>query len=198
VSEFLFYLVGILAMVAGLLLLERIVAGPHATAGSGYARVDSAFDLDRLREKQFQARAASLFLHHGRSTLPVLQDVIREHPQLREVGEQFIPVARIVGSVDGAAQLFDRNFRPVSDRARARLGSVLVAMRQGKPLPPIDVWAWRGDYYVLDGHHRVAAARTLGWDYISAQVVEVGSPSAPCPVTESLKLRDASAGVKRI
>jgi hypothetical protein len=46
-------------------------------------------------------------------------------------------------------------------------------MRKGEPLPPIEVWAWRGEHYVLDGHHRVAAARALGSDYISAHVVEV-------------------------
>jgi hypothetical protein len=176
-SEFLFYLLGILAMVGGLLLLERIVAGPHGTSGTGYPRVDSAFDFERLRGQESGARAASLLRHRGGSTLPVLQDVIHEHPQLRDAGEQFIPLASIVGSVDGAAHLFDSRFRPVSDRARARLGSVLVAMRQGKSLPPIDVWAWRGQYYVLDGHHRVAAARALGWDYISAHVVEVGLAS---------------------
>jgi hypothetical protein len=67
------------------------------------------------------------------------------------------------------------DFRPVSDRARARLGSILVVMREGEPpLPPIEVWAWHGEYYVLDGHHRVAAARALGSNYISAHVVEVG------------------------
>jgi hypothetical protein len=43
-----------------------------------------------------------------------------------------------------------------------------------EPLPPIEVWAWHGEYYVLDGHHRVAAARAVGSDYISAHVVEVG------------------------
>jgi hypothetical protein len=48
-------------------------------------------------------------------------------------------VASIVGSVDGASQLFDRDFRPVSDRARARLSSILVARRQDEPLPPIEV-----------------------------------------------------------
>jgi hypothetical protein len=174
-SEVLLYLMGILAMVGGILLLERIVAGPHTTASTGYARVDSAFDFDRLRGKQYRARATSLLRHRGRSTLPLLQDVAHEHRQLRDAGEQSIPVASIVGSVDsGASQLFDQNFRPVSDRARARLGSVLVAMRQGEPLPLIEVWAWRGKYYVLDGHHRVAAARALGSDYISAHVVEVG------------------------
>ena len=172
-SEFLAYLVGILAMVGGILLLERIVAGPHSTAGTGYARVDSAFDFDRLRRKQYGPRAPGVLRRGGRSTLPLLQQVSREQRQLREAGEQFIPVASIVGSVDGASQLFDRNFRPVSDRARARLGSVLVAMRQGEPLPPIEVWAWRGKYYVLDGHHRVAAARALGSNYISAHVIEV-------------------------
>jgi hypothetical protein len=51
--DFLFYLLGIVAMVGGGLLLERIVAGPHSTAGTGYARVDSAFDFDRLRRKQY-------------------------------------------------------------------------------------------------------------------------------------------------
>jgi hypothetical protein len=172
-SEFLLYLLGILAMVGGVLLLERIVVGPHSTAGTGYARVDSAFDLDRLRRMRYGARALSVLGRGGRRTLPLLEEVSRGPRQLRDAGEQFIPVASIVGSVDGASQLFDRNFRPVSDRARARLGSVLVAMREGEPLPPIEVWAWCGEYYVLDGHHRVAAARALGSDYISAHVVEV-------------------------
>jgi hypothetical protein len=169
-SEFLIYLLGIVATVGGILLLERIVAGPHSTAGTGYARVDSAFDFDRLRRMQY---CRGVLRRGRRSTLPVLQELTRDPRQLREAGEQLIPVARIVGSVDGASQLFDRNFRPVSDRARARLGSVLVAMRQGEPFPPIEVWAWRGEYYVLDGHHRVAAARALGSDYISAHVIEV-------------------------
>jgi ParB-like chromosome segregation protein Spo0J len=32
---------------------------------------------------------------------------------------------------------------------------------------------WRGEYYVLDDHHRVTAARALGSDYISAHVIEL-------------------------
>jgi hypothetical protein len=172
-NDFFLYLAGILVLVGGGLLLERIVVGPHSTAGSGYARVDSAFDLDRLRRKQHGARAPSPLRRQARPSLPSLRELIHDYQHLRYVGEQFIPIASIVGSVDGAAQLFDRNFRPVTDRARARLGSVLVAMRQGDPLPPIEVYAWRGEYYVLDGHHRVAAARALGSDLISAHVIEV-------------------------
>lgn len=173
-NELLLYLVGTLSMVGGILLLERIVAGPHATAGTGYARVDSAFDFDRLLRKQYSARVTSLLRRRGRSTLLHLQDATHSYRQLRDAGEKFIPVAGIVGSVDGASEMFDSHFRPVTDGARARLSSVLVAMRQGDSLPPIEVWAWDGKFYVLDGHHRVAAARALGDDYISAHVVEVG------------------------
>ena len=115
-SEFLLYLVGILATVGGILLLERIVAGPHSTAGTGYARVDSVFDFDRLRRKRYRPQALSVLRRGGRRTPPLLQEVTRGPRQFREAGEQFIPVTSIVGSVDGASQLFDRNFRPVSDQ----------------------------------------------------------------------------------
>jgi hypothetical protein len=173
-SQFFVYLAGISAVVGGVLLVERIVVGPHATAATGYARVDSVFDFDRLRRKQYGARAQSL-LRHRRPSLPLLRDVMRhDYRQLRDAGEQFIPVSSIAGSVDGESQLFDRSFQPVSERAHARLASVLVAMRQGEPLPPIEVYAWRGEYYVLDGHHRVAAARAVGNDFIDAHVIEVG------------------------
>jgi ParB-like chromosome segregation protein Spo0J len=47
-------------------------------------------------------------------------------------------------------------------------------MREGEPLPPIEVYAWQGEYYVLDGHHRVAAAHAVGSDLINAHVIEVG------------------------
>jgi hypothetical protein len=173
-SEFFLYLLVISGLVGGALLLERIVVGPHATAGTGYARVDSAFDFDRLRRKQYGAGAPSLLRRRGRPSLPLLREVAHDYRQLRDAGEQLIPVASIVGSVDGASEPFDRSFRPISERARARLGSVLVAMRQDEPLPPIEVYAWRGRYYVLDGHHRVAAARAVGRDFISAHVIEVG------------------------
>jgi hypothetical protein len=167
------YLVGVLTTVGGALLIERLVAGPHVTAGTGYARLDSIFDLDRLRTRRLTTATARLRRGRPGRTLPVLRDVIGGPRHVRDAGEQFIPVARIVGSVDGAAQLFDRSFRPVSDRARARLGSVLAAMREGNPLPPIEVRAWRGQYYVFDGHHRVAAARALGSSHIVAHVVEL-------------------------
>src|SRR5215213_11010607 len=81
-NELLLYLLGTLTMVGGILLLERIVAGPHATAGTGYARVDSAFDFDRLRWKQYRSRMSSVLRRGGRSTLPLLQEVTGAPRQL--------------------------------------------------------------------------------------------------------------------
>jgi len=57
-------------------------------------------------------------------------------------------------------------------------------MERGIALPPIEVYKARlrrrrgerdtvvTEYYVVDGHHRVAMARKLGQDYLDAHVVE--------------------------
>ncbi len=153
-NEIVLYLFGILALVGGILLVERLVAGPRSTAGTGYASVDSAFDYERLLRKQSHTRMAGLLRPRDGGTLPLLPKATTATRHFRDAGEQLIPVAAIVGSVDGAAHLFDRSFRPVSDRAHARLGSILLAMRRDEALPPIEVWQWHGQYYVLDGHHR--------------------------------------------
>jgi hypothetical protein len=40
----------------------------------------------------------------------------------------------------------------------------------------IDVYEMVGQYYVVDGHHRVALARRRGASYITAKVVQVRLP----------------------
>jgi hypothetical protein len=46
-------------------------------------------------------------------------------------------------------------------------------MVEGDELPPIDVYKLDDTYYVIDGHHRVSVARSLGRDTINARVIEV-------------------------
>ena len=158
-SEFLYYLLGILAMVGGILLLERLVAGPHTTSGTGYARVDSVFDFDQLPGEavrrpsdQPAGRAdAQPFRFCGTSLTTTGALGRSANSSSRSPASSVPSTAHRNGSTGTSG--------PVNDRARARLGSVLVVMREGEPLPPIEVWAWHGEYYVLDGHHRVAAAR---------------------------------------
>jgi hypothetical protein len=64
-----------------------------------------------------------------------------------------------------------------------------AAMQQGRTLPPVDLYKVKkapspgresaaSEYYVVDGHHRVAMARKLGQAFLDAHVVEytVGAP----------------------
>jgi hypothetical protein len=83
-----------------------------------------------------------------------------------------IPVARITGSVDKAEELTP-TFLSKRDKERsARFRAVRRAMQQGIELPPIQVYALGRDYYVIDGHNRVAAAIASGVHYLDAEVLE--------------------------
>jgi hypothetical protein len=90
-------------------------------------------------------------------------------------GEQEIPIDKIVGSAASPAKAsdFDPGFLPASRRLRDRWTRVYTAMVEGDELPPIDVYRVGGGYYVIDGHHRVSVARSLGRDTINARVIDV-------------------------
>jgi ParB-like chromosome segregation protein Spo0J len=45
-------------------------------------------------------------------------------------------------------------------------------MRKGEELPPVELYLLEGGYYVVDGNHRVAAARSIGQTYLDAVVTE--------------------------
>ncbi len=81
----------------------------------------------------------------------------------------------IVGSVDRCTEL-GMDFRPPVRRRRKhdedRFHRVRRALEQNVEIPAIDVYKLGFGYYVLDGHHRVAAALQNGQVEIDANVVE--------------------------
>lgn len=88
---------------------------------------------------------------------------------------EMVELTRIVGSV-GAAHQLGADFRP-RDRRRHdahRFVRVRAAMADGAGpgLPPVELYRLGFGYYVVDGHHRVAAARTLGVTDLEAWVTE--------------------------
>lgn len=87
-------------------------------------------------------------------------------------GLRSVPIGRIAGSV-GRYQDFDERFRLKPHAASERYLKILEAMRAGTALPPVKLYQIRDDYFILDGNHRVAAARQLGHDEILAHVVEL-------------------------
>jgi hypothetical protein len=93
----------------------------------------------------------------------------------RNLGVRSIEVSRIVGSVDRCTEL-GMDFRPPLRRRRKhdedRFNRVRRAVESNASLPAIDVYKLGFGYYVLDGHHRVAAALQNGQVEIDANVVE--------------------------
>lgn len=100
-----------------------------------------------------------------------------------DLGMRTVPTAKIVGSVSRWNNLrgdfFEKNGPTMSERY-LRIGT---AMTRGSPLPALELYELRtsgtaerhdevvSEYYVVDGHHRVAMARRLGVVYLDAHVV---------------------------
>ena len=94
------------------------------------------------------------------------------------LGLREVPVDRITGSVGRTHELLP-TFLPRRTRKEdtARFLGVRTRLERGDPMPPLELYKLGYDYYVLDGHHRVAAARQLGIGELEAEVTEYLSPS---------------------
>jgi len=91
--------------------------------------------------------------------------------EYRDRGQQCVAVEQIVGSVNRYLD-FDRRFRLKKDRPQERLVVIRSIMRQGKPLPPVDLYQIKNHYFVLDGNHRISVAKERGFSEINARVIE--------------------------
>jgi hypothetical protein len=89
----------------------------------------------------------------------------------RDRGIRSVPLDRIVGSV-GRYQDFDGRFRFKPMVPSDRLEGIKKAMQQGRTLGPVKLFEIKDEFYVLDGNHRIAAAKELGHDEILAHIEE--------------------------
>lgn len=72
-----------------------------------------------------------------------------------------VPLNHIVGSVDRCHD-FDGQFKLKRDMSLDRFLSIERAMREHKKFPPVKLYKVKEEYYVLDGNHRVSAAKKIG------------------------------------
>ena len=86
-------------------------------------------------------------------------------------GIRYVALDKIVGSV-GRYRDLDRKFRLKPHVPSDKQEKIRLAMRAGKRLPPVKLFQIKDQYYALDGNHRIAVAKELGWDDIRAQVLE--------------------------
>jgi uncharacterized ParB-like nuclease family protein len=95
-----------------------------------------------------------------------------DHFESIDRGVSRTPLNQIVGSV-GKCSAFNSEFRPKTHVPKDRSISIKKAMRRGKSLPPVNLYKVNDEYYVVDGNHRVAAAKELGRIKILAKTVEL-------------------------
>jgi hypothetical protein len=114
--------------------------------------------------------------------------------RLVDRGVEEVPLDRIVGSV-GRPHEFNRAFRPRKESLRARWSEVEALAEGPRGFPPVDLYRVGEAYFVVDGHHRVSVARSLGARTIEARVKEFLTPVpvGPNESIEQLLLKGALA-----
>jgi uncharacterized ParB-like nuclease family protein len=139
-------------------------------------RIRAGEDFDSARSRAFWRAVRNTLTGRGRGLVGLETVLDAAGAEGRSFGgEQEIPINKIVGSAASSAKAndFDRGFLPATRRLRDRWTRVYTAMVEGDELPPIDVYRVGDGYYVIDGHHRVSVARSLGRETINARVIDV-------------------------
>jgi Lrp/AsnC ligand binding domain/ParB/Sulfiredoxin domain len=125
--------------------------------------------LSKLQAKQSERREDR---HHAKLVKSFKTDQEKEAAfDYKNRGIHRVPIDQIVGSV-GRYNDFDSKFRPKHHVPSDRLQNVRKAMKSNKRLPPIKLYQIKDEYYVLDGNHRVAAAKEFGYDEVDASIIE--------------------------
>lgn len=86
-----------------------------------------------------------------------------------DAGLQTIPIERIRGTESKETD-FDAGFHPTQERTRDRWLNIARLILSGRDLPPVELIQLGDDYFVRDGHHRISVSRSLGQNYIDAEV----------------------------
>jgi hypothetical protein len=152
--------------------------------------------LGRARDAWRQrGRAADRHRRSAREMLPSLYD---RYPGAgsaprRRVGLRSVDLDRIAGTVRHPSQN-TADFLPLpnlrGENWQARWQRITRATERLERLPPIDLVLVGDDYFVTDGHNRVAAARRAGALEIDADVTQLLVPGVTQPGQATL---DASS-----
>lgn len=121
-----------------------------------------------------------------RSVLPSIYD---RHPQAgraprRRLGLRSVPLDQVTGTMRYPSQN-TADFLPLprlrGENWRARWQRITRAMDNLVTLPPVDLVQVGDEYFVADGHNRVAAARQAGGVEVDADVTQLVLPGVTQP-----------------
>ena len=171
------------ARVAG--RLAAVVGGAADRLESAAAAVEAAVGATVRRLDERPGARVRRVRRLGRIPLPYLLDV---HPDAarrtrRALGVRTIDVADVAGTAVGGAQQRGSDFLPLGPFRSLNWSARWQRLRQAADrlavLPPIDVLAYDGRYWVEDGHNRVGLALYGGQGAIDADVTELVDPGRP-------------------
>jgi hypothetical protein len=145
---------------------------PHKIASKDFRHARRNADVELL-VAWLTGRSASLLCFRDISRLLNVQAAYTI--ELHE-----IPVDAIVGSVERCSD-YTRSFRPMRDIDQDRWASVNDAIAAARSLPPIKVYQLGDIFFVVDGHHRVSAARQQRLSTITALVMHVETQPSLSP-----------------
>ena len=130
-----------------------------------------------------EARRAAVIgdlLRHlrGRPVELLSFDEVRHRLRLKSFvdrGIEEVPLEQIQGTL-GRAHEFNRVFLPRQESLRERWTKLDSLARGAAGFPPVELYKVGEVYFVVDGHHRVSVARSLGAPTIEARVSEFLTP----------------------
>ena len=130
-----------------------------------------------------------------RSEREVLPSLFDRYPSAivaprRRVGLRGVPLERIVGTMRHPSQN-TADYLPLprlrGENWRARWQRINRALDGLAVLPPVDLVQIGEDFYVEDGHNRVAAARLAGAGEVDADVTQLMLPGVSRPAQGTLE-----------
>jgi hypothetical protein len=144
------------------------------TTSFGQASPNQALRLFRETTLQGWFRRLWARLSHRSSRLLDLEETLccTEVQSSHYAGTHPVCIDCIRGT-QGKADMFDAGFHPVKESSRSRWLSVAIEKLRGHDLPPVELIDVDGIYFVRDGHHRISVARSLGQDYIDAEIIVI-------------------------
>lgn len=141
----------------------------------GDARIEDWMDKEfgRARRRAFLRRVFAWLRKEPSRRLASFEEAkaaVREPEKIR-LGKKLVRTEWIVGSV-GRNSDFDRDFLPTAASGAERWKRVNRTFHKVGKFPPVSLYEIGGEYFVLDGNHRVSVARFHDEAWIEAEVVE--------------------------
>jgi len=187
----------------------RIVSHLQTVAGVGAGVIGSVIEAANQVWSIRDGVVARRLSRQAREPLANLYELFPEARQAspHELGMRFVPVEEIRGTaVAGAAQR-GGDFLPLKpfrgENWEARWRRLRDANDRLQPLPPVDLIKYDGEYWVVDGHNRVAVtlyANGVGLDAMVTELVSMDGQTSERPrnllsyLGETGELRAAASG----